>query len=332
MADLFSLFNSHTELMNLTLSEKKTATLLLIRYYNYSLSCNNLPSNVVTNLVTLFGSTNELFSYSDSQQILNSILTIVKVEHTFQNVSTDVQIQFLEGLFSLSPGIIDNFISKSAMIYLLETVSEAKNINALSRNAVLHLMTVLPLSNSLIKSLPVSNVSSLLTFIALKSSPDMFMKIPPSTLFSFMDNFLDTIKEPKFKKGIPDSITVAILQCVMSSNMWTAIPVHSFDRLLAVLSSSINLTKAIPNKYFFSLFSILKTSPLIIKSLNHNNLVNVLITVVSTPNIYNSIPQPLLTGTFQLISIYKPSIKHILEDLQKMKGIIKNEKIPANVC
>lgn len=331
-ADLLTLFSFQTELESLTLLQKKIATLLLIKSYNNSSSFNHLPTIVVDNLVTLFGSTNKLFFYSYSQKILNPILNLVTVNHTLQNASSNVQIQFLEGLFSLSPGVIENYISNSTTISLLGTVSTAENINALSRTAVMNLMTVISLSNSLIKSLPVEKVSSLLTFLACKSQLEMFITLPPSTIFSFMDGLLDTLNESKFKNGIPDSAVVTLLHFLMTSRLLSVFPGDSFNQLLAVLSASENVTKALPPTNIISLFNILKTSPVIIKSLNHNNIANVLITVASTPKISNSIPKNLFIGVFQSLSDYMPSIDCILIDLQTILGITIKEEIITNVC
>lgn len=328
--DLLKLFGSPIELETLTLAQKKTSTLLLTKHYNYSSSSsiNRLPSRVVGNLVALFGSTNKLFSYSHAQNILDSVLTAVTVNDTLGNASAIVQTRFLEGLFSLSPSIIDDCTSKSATISLLGTVSSAENLNALSRTAVVHLLTALSLSNSLMKSLPASNVSSLLTFIACKSPLETFVTLPPSTLFGFLDGLLNTVSDPKFKNGLPDSAIVTILHHTMTSRMLAVFPVHSLDRLLAVLSASKNLTNALPATNFVSLFNVLRTSPVIVKSLNDDHLANVLIAVASTPDINKNIPPSVLTGTFKSVSVYKPSINDVLENnLRKIFGITKTRDI-----
>lgn len=324
--DIVVLFGSPETLANLTLSEKKTAISILTGYYNSSSSIKQLPAGVAVNMVILFGSTNKLFSYCVSEKILDTVLDIVTVNNVLRQVSNDIQVQFLDGYFKLSTAAyIKNCVSELSSEYLLETVSTAENLKSLSSTSVVHLITAI----SLWHTFPSANMESLLTYIA-ENPTEIFLQLPPSTLFGFIEGLLGILNEPKFEHGIPYSVIVKTLRPTMNPRMLSMLPRHAFDQLISVLGKNPALTKSLKVTDFNSIFRTLKTSPVLLTSVNSLNLANLLTTVATTPEIYNNVNSTLLIGTMQSISDYVPyTISNIPADVRTKLGF---KKIITHVC
>lgn len=306
--DLISFFSSEEGLKNISFEGKKSALWLLCT--TGLVESNQIPPIVILNVISIFASTNDLYnalSYGSTAEF-NALLTMItKNPCVLYSVSTKVRIRFLNGLLSLSPGVLKD-IPKSVFISILGTINSLDVLNAISLPAVMNLITTLSLSKPLFNCLPYHTLMSVLTFIAEKSPFEITVLLPPSTLFGFYEGFLDILNNSPsiFEKAIPTSLIEKMLAPIMTTRMLSVFPIHSFDQLLAFMSSYTGLCVKLPPSYFVSLFNTLNNAPKILISLNPYNLGNVMLAVK-----YN-VPDNLYLELLHSIAIYLPAAQNFV--------------------
>lgn len=243
----------------------------------------------------MFSTSNDLYyklSF-ESQQEFNAILTMITNNSTIINcVPTRVRIKFIDGLLSLSPGILIN-IPKPVLLLLIGTISSEDILTALRQSSSMNFITTVSLSKSLFNCLPHNTLLSLLKFIASKSPIEISGLLPPSTLFGFYENLFDTLNDRSLslEKPLPISLTEKIIAPIMTSRMLSVYPIHGYENLLAFIGSSVELCKQLPATYFVSLFITINKSPNIFVKLDPYYLSNIMLSVqykVPT-NVYNEL-------------------------------------------
>lgn len=306
--DLITFFSSEAELKNISFEGKKSALWLLCT--TGLVESNEIPPIVILNVISIFASTNELYnalSYGSTSEF-NALLTMItKNPCVLYGTSTKVRIRFLDGLLSLSPGVLKD-IPKSVLISILGTVNSLDVLNALSLPATMNLITTLSLSKPLFSYLPYHTFMSVLTFIAKKSPYEITVLLPPSTLFGFYEGFLEILNDSPstFEKTIPISLIDKMLAPIMTSRMLSVFPISNFDQLLAFMSSKAGLCVELPPSYFVSLFNTLNSSPKILISLNPYNLANVMLAV------QKNVPDNIYSELLHSIAIYLPSAQNFV--------------------
>lgn len=298
--------SSPTTLADMSPEDKESFVLVFTSMYGHL--TDPIPSDMVVNLVGVFGCSPKLF-YTLTQPTLNSALSILAVNQcALHQVPPKDSGLFLKGLLSLSPGVL-NSIPKSSFVSILGMVSSADFFDDIPQSSTYNLITALSMSKSSVNCLPLQTLLSLLSFIASQPHPEYLMKLPPSTHFGFLGGLLDTLDDtsPFLVNTIPTSVLVTILSPVMSSRVLSVLPISSFDSLVSVLGSSQALSKDLPVTHFISMINILITSPNILSSLNPNNLAKMLSTVATCPSIFDNLPSTLMRQLYESIAVYLPS-------------------------
>ncbi|XP_022181299.1 uncharacterized protein LOC111041360 [Myzus persicae] len=299
-------FSSQNSLADLSPEDKESLVIVITSVYGHIM--DPLPPAMVLNLVNMFACSPKLLS-TIPQPCLISALSILAVNRcALCEVPTKDSVLFLNGLLSLSPGVL-NSIPRGSFISIVGIVNTPEFFNDLPQSSAINLITALSMSKSSIKCLPLPTLVSLLTFMASKPPTELMIRMPPSTLFGFLDGLLDTLDEssPFLVNTIPTPVLVAILNPVMNSRMLSVMPMSTFDLLFSVLGSSQALSKCLPISNFLSIFNILITSPKILSSLNPNNVAKMLSTVASCPSIMDGLPSTLMLQFLDSITVYLPS-------------------------
>ncbi|XP_025203141.1 uncharacterized protein LOC112600186 [Melanaphis sacchari] len=299
-------FNSQISLANLSMNEKRSFIITLTSFYGHMTA--PMPHAISINLMKMLACSPKLF-FTISQECLNSILSELAFNQcTLYEIPTEDIVPFLNGLLSLSPGVL-NKIPRASFISTLGLVSSPEILSNLTHSSVINLITVLSMSKSTVNCLQLPTLFSLLTFIASKSLMETTIKLPPSTVFGFLEGLLVTLDEssPFLVNVIPTSVLVAIFKPIMTSRMLSTIPIINFDLLLSVLGSSQLLIRDLPISNFISTFNILITSPKILSSLNPNNVAKLLSTVATCPTLLDFLPSPLKRQLLDSITVYLPS-------------------------
>ncbi|XP_026813358.1 uncharacterized protein LOC113553951 [Rhopalosiphum maidis] len=299
-------FSSQTSLANLSHDEKLSIIIVVTSFYGHMTV--PLPPVLAINLINMLACSPKLFS-SIPQQCLNSILSILAVNQcALCGIPTKDVVPFLNGLLSLSPGVL-NSIPKASFISILGMASSTEIFNNVTHTSVMNLITVLSMSKSTIKCLPLPTLFWLMTFVASKPLTELMIILSPSTVYDFLGGLLDTLDDssPFLINTIPTSVTVAILSPIMTTRMLGVMPIIYFDLLMSVLGSSHAILKALPTTNFISTFNILINSPNILSSLNPNNVAKILSSVATCPSIMDNIPLNYVHQLLEKISVYSPS-------------------------
>lgn len=297
-------FSSHTSQAELSPEDKKLLVVVITSVYGSLM--DPVPPVMVTNLVGMFACSPKLFS-TVSQPCLNSVLTILTVNScALCNVATKDRVLFLNGLLSLSAGVL-NSIPRGSFVAVLGTVSSPDFFMNLPDPSAVNLITALSMSKPTFNCLPIPTLISFLTFMSCKSK--MMETLKPSTIFGFLDGMLDTLDEssPFLVNTIPTPVLVAIISPVMKSSKLDIMPISTFDLLCSVLGSSHALTKRLPVTNFTSMISVLISSPKILSSLNVNNVAKMLSTVAACPSVFNNLPSNFRQQLYDAITVYLPN-------------------------
>lgn len=297
-------FSSQTSLAELSPEDKKTLVVVITSVYGSLM--DPVPPAMVTNLVGMFACTPKLFS-TISQPCLNSALTMLTVNScALCDVPTKDRVLFLNGLLSLSAGVL-NSIPRGSFVAILGTVSSPDFFKDLPHPSAVNLITAVSMSKPTFNCLPIPTLMSFLTLINYKL--ELMETLSPSTIFGFLDGMLDTLDEssPFLVNTIPTPALVAILSRIMTSRMLSVMPISTFDLLCSVLGSSHALTKALPVTNFTSMLCVLISSPKILSSLNANNFARILSTVATCPSVLNNLPLKSRRDLFDAITVYLPN-------------------------
>jgi len=307
-AEDFIKFSSQHSLINLSLDEKKSIIVATITSLHGHMVVP-LPPEMVINLFNMLAcSPPELFSMIPSQ-CMNSVVLLFSVNQcALGEIPPKNIVSFLNGLLSLTPGVL-NSIPKASFISILGMVSSTEIFSNLTHLSAMNLITVLSMSKSTVSYLPLPTLISLLKFIECKSFTELLNKLPPSTIFGFLEELLVTLDDPSsfLVNTIPTSVLVSIISPIMNARWLGVMPINNFDLLISVMGSSHKFSKALPPTNFVSIFNILISSPKILSSLKPNNVLKILTTLTTCPSILDNISSNLMHQLLNAINDYLPS-------------------------
>lgn len=305
--DLVTFLSSSSSVADSTPTKMRAAVILLVSFHGSLPS--PLPATAVVNLVGKFAATPQLFS-ALPRPALVAVLTATAAAGPCASgdVSADVRVQFLQGLFTLSPGAL-NAVPKSVLLPVLGTITSPDMLNALPAPVTVKLITLLSLSRPLFTCLPLPTLVSLLSSVAARSPQEVLTALPPSTLFGFLDGLLCTVRDasPFPENTVPAPVLAAVFGPLMTSRMISVLPAPTLDQLLAVIGTSPELAKSLPVSGFVSVFGTLTKSPNLLSSLNPNHLAKTLVTVMATPSVNSGLPPTLVTALLDAVAVYLPS-------------------------
>lgn len=326
--DILLLFSSENKLASLSLLEKRSAVKHLTLSYRTSfLETEEPPHVVLQNLITLFASTDDLLELLPPDTVIVAIALITRDRYV--TVPKRFKPKFLARLLSLPVGDLTR-IPTPMIGSLISTVRHPGVLESLPRQATLNLITVLSMSTPLFNVLPLTTFASLVSFVSHEQI--ILAQMPPSTLFGFLEGFLNVLNEPSgfVVDVLPTPDLVNVLSPMITHRMLSVLPTRCLDLMLAVIGSSSKLSQAMPAINFVSIFGLLATSPRQLGSTNPSYLGGLLNTVAECPHLLNGIPSTTYTQLFEAMVAHLPMCLNYvpMEVITLLLGPVQNDTKP----
>lgn len=281
-----------------------------------------LPTSAVVNLLTTLCSSPELFAKLP-HHTLYSLLTVFTVRpYLLSSLPTSLSIQFASGLFSLSPGVLHN-VPTSILVNFLGSVCSANILGSLSGPELVNFVTLLSLSPSLVKGLPVTGFVSLVDFLGTR--PDQLSDLPPFTLFRLMHGLFETMSDSSLYL-LNDSTTTSVVRlftAMLVPSVLNVLPPDTFNSLLAIFWSSPSLITSLPAANVVAIVQAMASSPNLLVSVNTCHLEGLLATIANNPALFKAIPTPLIVELMNAMVAYLPrSVSSMQKStLSKLLGV-----------